>query len=158
MERRSEGTAGVPATISTQRLANGFNVGAKLKRDRTSNGGVAGGTKNIDLASANRVPDRAGWNVSLDGSHGTTSALLFFRRALAIVSAVIAHLLIIGGDGLAGVVRRRRHLDPRPLSEDGEEAGHVFAYLPGVLISEVAPDAGLPDLARPVDQVVIRWD
>ena len=38
------------------------------------------------------------------------------------ISAGIAHLLLVVGDGLAGVVRRRGHLDSRPLGEDGEEA------------------------------------
>src|SRR5680860_1380238 len=67
-------------------------------------------------------------------------------RALAMVSAVMAHLLVIGGEGLAGVVRRRGHLGPRPLGEDGEEAGDVLGDLPGVVIGEVA---GSVDGERP---------
>ena len=63
------------------------------------------------------------------------------------VSAVMAHLLVIGGDGLAGVVRWRGHLRPRPLGEDGEEAGDVRGDLPGVLGLRSRPRRGCQTFA-----------
>ena len=68
------------------------------------------------------------------------------------VSAFMAHLLVVGGAGLPRVVGRGGHLGPRPFGEDGEEAGDVLGDLPGVLAAQIAPEARLPDLARPVDQ------
>ena len=44
------------------------------------------------------------------------------------------------GDGIFG---------PRPLGEDGEEAGDVLGDLPGVLAAQITPEARLPDLAGP---------
>ena len=63
------------------------------------------------------------------------------------VSAFMARLLVVGGGGLAGVVRRGRHFGPRPFGEECEEAGDVLGDLPGVLAAEITPEARLPDLA-----------
>ena len=70
-------------------------------------------------------------------------------------STVMTHLLVIGGAGLASVVRWRGHLGPRPFGEDGEEASQVIGDLAGVVIGEVAPDARFPNPAGPVDQIVV---
>jgi hypothetical protein len=51
--------------------------------------------------------------------------------ALAMVSAVMPHLA--AGLGFVAVVRRGERLSPRPLGEDGEEAGDVLDDLPRVL-------------------------
>ena len=68
------------------------------------------------------------------------------------VSAFMTGLLLVGGGGLAGVVRRERHLGPRPLSEQCEEARDVRGDLPGVLGAQITTNARLPDLAGAVDQ------
>ncbi len=63
------------------------------------------------------------------------------------VSAVMTHLVGAGGIGpFADVVRRGRDLRPRPLGEDGEEAGDVLDNLPGVLAAEIAIKTRLPRL------------
>jgi hypothetical protein len=51
---------------------------------------------------------------------------------------------------LGCVLRRDGHLGARPLGEDGEEAGHVFDDLPGVLAAQITPEARLPDFTRSV--------
>ena len=71
------------------------------------------------------------------------------------VSAFMTSLLFIGGGELAGIVRRGWRFDPRPLGEDSKEAGDVLGDLPGVLAAQITPEALLPDLARPVDQIVV---
>jgi hypothetical protein len=78
-------------------------------------------------------------------------------RTLAMPSAFMAHPAGTQRGRLSRVVRLNRHLGARPFGEDGEEAGDVLGYLPGVLAGQVTPEARLPDLARSVDQVVVRW-
>jgi hypothetical protein len=53
------------------------------------------------------------------------------------------------------VVRRRRHLLPRPLSKQFEKAGDVLGDLPGVLTAEVTPEPWLPHCDRAIDQIVV---
>jgi hypothetical protein len=81
-------------------------------------------------------------------------------RALAMVSAFRARLAISGLRGFASVVRRGRHLGPRPFGEDREKAGYVLRDLACVLGAQVTSEARLPDGARPVDHVIVcsaRW-
>jgi hypothetical protein len=45
----------------------------------------------------------------------------------------MAHLLVVGRDGLACVVYWEWHLGPRPLDEEPKQTGDVLDGLPGVL-------------------------
>jgi hypothetical protein len=49
------------------------------------------------------------------------------------------------------VVRRPEHLGPRPLNKDIEETGNVFDDLPGVLSTQAASRAALPQGNGPIN-------
>src|SRR5689334_12957478 len=70
-------------------------------------------------------------------------------------SAFMADLNGIRGGIPGRVVRRDGHLGAGPFVEDGEEAGDVLGDLAGVLAAQVTPEARLPDLARPIDQIIV---
>ena len=72
-------------------------------------------------------------------------------RALAMDSAVMAGLAIMGLVGLTSVVRRFGHFIPRPLGENVEKAGDVLDDLPSILSAEVMLEARLPQLDGPVN-------
>ncbi len=77
-------------------------------------------------------------------------------RALAMISAVMAHLaIIIRLAGFAGVVRRFGQFSPRPFGQDGKEASDVLDDLPGVLATKIAIMTRLPRLNGTVDQVIV---
>jgi len=67
----------------------------------------------------------------------------------------MARLAGVRGRGFICVVRWNGHFGARPLREDGEKAGDVLSDLPDILAAQITPEARLPDLARPVDQVVV---
>jgi len=81
-------------------------------------------------------------------------------RALAIISAFMAHLAIVRRGGRDGVIVAANFSCPCPFGENAEEAGDIERDLPGVLIGEVAPEARLPDLPGPgglqADMIVVR--
>src|SRR6476646_8344778 len=66
--------------------------------------------------------------------------------ALAMVSAVMAHLALVRLCGRSGIIGGGKPFSSRPFGEHAEEAGDIVHYLTGVLVGEVAPNARLPDL------------
>jgi hypothetical protein len=60
----------------------------------------------------------------------------------------MARLIVGRGCGLARIVRWGWHLGSRPFGEKREEARDVLGHLPGVLMTQIATEAALPDLTR----------
>src|SRR3954466_6191285 len=71
--------------------------------------------------------------------------------ALAMVSAVMAHLALVRLGGRGGVIGGGKPLGARPFGKHAEEAGNVVHDLAGVVVGEVAPEARLPNLPGPGD-------
>jgi hypothetical protein len=71
------------------------------------------------------------------------------------ISAFMVCPLVLGTGRLAPSLRRGWHLSPRPFGEECKEAGDVLDDLPGVLAAQITSETRTPDLAGPVDQIIL---
>src|SRR6516162_8319454 len=76
-------------------------------------------------------------------------------RAFAMASAFIARLADVRRDVLGIVVRCNKHVGTRPLDENGEEAGNILGNLPSVVSAQITSQPRLPNIMRPLDEIVV---